>query len=76
MEILEAVCQREALHMILEVGDVQIVSNSHVFHARTAYKGKFSPLIHMSSLRVANRPLIDFAPPAPPSPDAVVVVHA
>jgi hypothetical protein len=65
MEILEAVCQREALHMILEVGDVQIVSNSHVFHARTAYKGKFSPLIHMSSLRLANRPLIDFAPPAP-----------
>ncbi|KAL2268953.1 hypothetical protein VTJ83DRAFT_3799 [Remersonia thermophila] len=41
-EILEQVCQREALHMILEVGDIQIVANSHLLHARTAYKD-FAP---------------------------------
>jgi hypothetical protein len=40
MEVLEEVCQREALHMVLEVGDVQFVSNAHLLHARTAYKGE------------------------------------
>jgi hypothetical protein len=40
MEVLEAVCQREALHMVLEVGDIQFVSNAHLLHARTAYKGQ------------------------------------
>ncbi|KAF2716605.1 Clavaminate synthase-like protein [Polychaeton citri CBS 116435] len=35
--VLEETCQRLALHMILEVGDIQFVSNSHVLHARTAY---------------------------------------
>jgi hypothetical protein len=40
MEVLEAVCQREALHMVLEVGDIQFVSNAHLLHARTAYKGE------------------------------------
>jgi hypothetical protein len=40
LEILEQVCQREALHMVLEVGDVQFVSNAHLLHARTAYKGE------------------------------------
>jgi hypothetical protein len=43
MEILEATCQRLALHMVLEVGDIQIVSNCHLLHARTAYKGEHSP---------------------------------
>ncbi|KAL2195199.1 hypothetical protein P885DRAFT_41474 [Corynascus similis CBS 632.67] len=42
MEILENVCQRESLHMILEVGDIQFVSNAHLLHARTAYKD-FAP---------------------------------
>lgn len=40
MEILEKTCQREALHMVLEVGDIQFVSNAHLLHARTAYTGK------------------------------------
>ncbi|KAI2642017.1 Clavaminate synthase-like protein [Xylaria nigripes] len=35
--LLEAVCERVKLHMILEVGDIQFVSNSHTLHARTAY---------------------------------------
>ena len=45
MEILEAVCQREALHMVLEVGDIQFVSNAHLLHARTEYKGESDALL-------------------------------
>jgi hypothetical protein len=40
--VLEATCNRLALHMILEVGDVQFLSNAHVLHARTAYKGEIT----------------------------------
>lgn len=42
MQILEDVCNRVKLHMILEVGDIQFVSNCHVLHARTAYRD-YSP---------------------------------
>ncbi|KAL4791029.1 hypothetical protein BDV19DRAFT_371329 [Aspergillus venezuelensis] len=42
LQVLEETCQRLSLHMILEVGDIQFVSNSHVLHARTAYKD-FAP---------------------------------
>jgi hypothetical protein len=38
MNVLEEVCNRVKLHMILEVGDIQFLANSHVFHARTAYR--------------------------------------
>jgi len=38
LAVLEATCQRVRLHMILEVGDIQFVTNSHVLHARTAYR--------------------------------------
>lgn len=38
MTVLEETCQRLALHMILEVGDVQFLSNAQVLHARTAYR--------------------------------------
>lgn len=38
IKVLEEVCNRVKLHMILEVGDVQFVSNSHTLHARTAYR--------------------------------------
>lgn len=41
LEVLEETCQREALHMVLEVGDIQFVSNAHLLHARTAYKGEW-----------------------------------
>ncbi|KAE8857932.1 hypothetical protein PTNB73_09180 [Pyrenophora teres f. teres] len=40
--ILEETCQKLALHMILEVGDIQFLSNNHVLHARTAYRD-FAP---------------------------------
>ncbi|KAK0550125.1 hypothetical protein OC846_003069 [Tilletia horrida] len=38
MEVLEQTASRLALHMILDVGDLQFVSDVHVLHARTAYK--------------------------------------
>ncbi|KZF24353.1 Clavaminate synthase-like protein [Xylona heveae TC161] len=38
LQVLEQTCLRLALHMILEVGDIQFVSNSQVLHARTEYK--------------------------------------
>ncbi|KAJ5579637.1 uncharacterized protein N7459_005622 [Penicillium hispanicum] len=37
MEVFEKTCAELALHMVLAPGDIQFVSNSHVFHARTAY---------------------------------------
>lgn len=36
-DLLEATCERVKLHMVLEVGDIQFVANSHTLHARTAY---------------------------------------
>lgn len=40
--VVEEVCNRLSLHMVLEVGDIQFLSNAHLLHARTAYKGKHS----------------------------------
>ncbi|KAF2033240.1 Clavaminate synthase-like protein [Setomelanomma holmii] len=38
VQILEDTCLELALHMILDIGDIQFLSNNHVLHARTAYK--------------------------------------
>ncbi|KAF2487144.1 hypothetical protein BDY17DRAFT_4077 [Neohortaea acidophila] len=38
LTIFDDTCQRLALHMILDPGDIQLLSNMQVFHARTAYK--------------------------------------
>ncbi|KAK5128612.1 hypothetical protein LTR08_004041 [Meristemomyces frigidus] len=38
LQVLDATCSRLALHMILDPGDIQLLSNTHVYHARTAYK--------------------------------------
>lgn len=43
MDVLEDTCNRLALHMILEVGDIQFLSNCHVLHARTAYTDHAPP---------------------------------
>lgn len=43
LTVLEATCARLSLHMILEVGDIQFLSNAHVLHARTAYKDYAPP---------------------------------
>lgn len=37
LRVLEETCQRLALHMVLEVGDIQFLCNAHVLHARTEY---------------------------------------
>ena len=41
--VLEEYCARFALHMVLEVGDIQFLSNNHIFHARTAYRDHAPP---------------------------------
>ena len=41
--ILEETCMRLALHMVLEVGDIQFLSNAQVLHSRTAYKDLAPP---------------------------------
>ncbi|CAJ2511276.1 Uu.00g069010.m01.CDS01 [Anthostomella pinea] len=38
IQLLEATCERVKLHMVLKVGDIQFVANSHTLHARTAYR--------------------------------------
>ncbi|EGO61020.1 hypothetical protein NEUTE1DRAFT_144321 [Neurospora tetrasperma FGSC 2508] len=52
MQILEETCQRLALHMILEVGDIQFLSNAHLLHARTAYKDFAPPAPRRHLLRL------------------------
>ncbi|KAL1406724.1 hypothetical protein Q8F55_006128 [Vanrija albida] len=51
-EVLEATAQRLALHMILEVGDLQFVADTHVFHARTAYVDHLPPAPRRHLLRL------------------------
>jgi hypothetical protein len=43
LKVLEETCNRFALHMILEVGDIQFLSNCHILHARTAYIDHLAP---------------------------------
>ncbi|KAI9722616.1 MAG: hypothetical protein M1812_001547 [Candelaria pacifica] len=42
-QILEDTCKRLSLHMVLEVGDIQFLSNEHVLHARTEYTDHAPP---------------------------------
>ncbi|GAA95689.1 uncharacterized protein L969DRAFT_44919 [Mixia osmundae IAM 14324] len=51
-EVLEQIASREALHMILDVGDLQFVADTHVFHARTAYKDYAPPAPRRHLLRL------------------------
>lgn len=37
IKVLDEVASRVALHMILDPGDIQLLANTHIFHARTAY---------------------------------------
>ncbi|CAK7221288.1 hypothetical protein SCUCBS95973_004443 [Sporothrix curviconia] len=52
IQVLEDTCQRLALHMVLEVGDIQFVSNCHLLHARTAYKDYPAPAPRRHLLRL------------------------
>jgi len=52
IEVLEATANKLALHMILEVGDLQFVSDVHVLHARTAYRDHAPPKPRRHLLRL------------------------
>ncbi|KAJ5264139.1 hypothetical protein N7505_008060 [Penicillium chrysogenum] len=43
LRVLEETCVRLSLHMILDIGDIQFLSNAHVLHARTAYTDHAPP---------------------------------
>lgn len=42
-KVLEDTCYRLRLHMVLEIGDIQFLSNEHVLHSRTEYKDHAPP---------------------------------
>lgn len=71
MEVVERTALRLALHMVLEVGDIQFVSNAHLLHARTDYIGKFLSRFHLSPIwfdegrLLKKRRFVDHAPPLP-----------
>lgn len=52
IEFLEQTAQRLALHMVLKVGDIQFVADTHVFHARTAYTDHLPPAPRRHLLRL------------------------
>ncbi|KAM7196694.1 hypothetical protein V8F33_006034 [Rhypophila sp. PSN 637] len=52
MQVLEDTCNRLALHMVLEVGDIQFLSNAHLLHARTEYKDFAPPAPRRHLLRL------------------------
>lgn len=56
LTLLEDTCQRLALHMVLEVGDIQFLSDAHVLHARTAYTGTFSASLFLGGLHIPSPP--------------------
>ncbi|SPO30911.1 uncharacterized protein UTRI_05469_B [Ustilago trichophora] len=43
MQVLEDTAKSLSLHMVLDVGDIQFVSDVHVLHARTEYKDPAPP---------------------------------
>ncbi|KUJ24089.1 Clavaminate synthase-like protein [Mollisia scopiformis] len=51
-KVLEETCHRLRLHMILEVGDIQFLSNEHVLHARTEYKDHAPPMPRRHLMRL------------------------
>lgn len=52
IEVLEQTAQRLALHMVLDVGDIQFVGEMHNFHARTAYVDHVPPTPRRHLLRL------------------------
>lgn len=51
-QVFEDTCLANALHMVLEVGDIQIVSNTHVLHSRTAYVDHLPPIPKRQLMRL------------------------
>ncbi|KAG7530333.1 hypothetical protein FFLO_05105 [Filobasidium floriforme] len=52
IEVFEQTAQRLSLHMVLKVGDIQFVADTHVFHARTAYTDYATPAPRRHLLRL------------------------
>ncbi|KAF2835876.1 taurine catabolism dioxygenase TauD [Patellaria atrata CBS 101060] len=52
IQVLEETCLRLALHMILDIGDIQFLSNAHVLHARTAYTDYPPPALRRQLMRL------------------------
>ncbi|KAL1407875.1 hypothetical protein Q8F55_007311 [Vanrija albida] len=52
IQVLEDTAQRLALHMILQVGDIQLLADTHVFHARTAFVDYAPPAPRRHLLRL------------------------
>lgn len=69
LETLEKVCNELALHMILEVGDIQFLSNAHILHARTAYRGMSASLRAEQACK-QSKPKEEYTNhPRPPTPN-------
>ncbi|KAJ5627449.1 Taurine catabolism dioxygenase TauD/TfdA [Penicillium herquei] len=43
IQVLEDTCKRLSLHMVLDIGDIQFLSNAHILHARTEYTDHAPP---------------------------------
>lgn len=52
MHVLEETAHKLALHMILEVGDIQFVADTHALHARTAYTDHPPPMPRRQLMRL------------------------
>lgn len=63
----EETCAELALHMVLSPGDIQFVSNSHVFHARTAYEDHAPGAVDESGRPIRARHLMRLWLSAPES---------
>jgi hypothetical protein len=50
MKYIQELCEREALNMSLEVGDIQFVQNYQILHARTAYSDRPDQARHLLRL--------------------------
>ena len=50
--MLEETCKRLSLHMVLEVGDIQFLSNAQVLHARTEYRDHAPPMPRRHLMRL------------------------
>jgi len=52
MEVFEDACQRHSIHLKFEVGDVNFINNTSLFHARSGYKNAPPPAPQRHLLRL------------------------
>ncbi|KAI8068473.1 hypothetical protein BC940DRAFT_340334 [Gongronella butleri] len=56
MKYVQELCEKEALNMKLEVGDIQLVQNYQILHARTAYTDRPGQTRHLLRLWLLVKP--------------------